>query len=193
MCSWNNSDFTPYRTNFGWFSAVGSDAFVKNHCTHNFLFCCFKFFCNKVNAGFFNHLSDCMIFRQCFDFFFNEFFSFFKFFLSVSSIEVMISINNHIMSCFVDDIFNFSSVIRVYKFFSYNAALFCKFNLCITLFSDFTLSKFYSSHNIVFCNEFTSGFNHDNAVMCTCNNNIQIRFCCLLVGWVSNEVSAFIS
>ena len=193
MGSRNNTYFTPYWTNFGRFSTVSSYAFIKNHRTHNFLFCSLKFFCNKVNAGFFNHFSDCVIFRKSINFFFHKFFSFFKFFLSVSSVKIMISINNHIMSSFVNNILNFRSIIRVYKFFSYNPASLCKFNLSITLFSDFTLSKFNGSHNIVFRNEFTSGLNHNNAVVSTRNNDIQIGFISLLVSRICNHITIFIS
>ena len=193
VSSRNNADFTPDRTNLGRFSSVGSDSFIKNHRTHNFLFCSLKFFCNKVNAGFFNHFSDCVIFRKSINFFFHKFFSFFKFFLSVSSVKIMISINNHIVSSFVNNIFDFCCIVRVHEFFSYNAASFSKFKLSIALFSDFTLSKFNGSHNIVFRNEFTSGLNHNNAVVSTRNNDIQIGFVSLLVSRICDHITVFIS
>ena len=167
-----NTNFTPDRTNFGRFSAVSSNSFIQNHCTHNFLFCSFKFFGYKVDAGFFNNLVDVMIFRKRFNSFFNKLFSFFKLILSVFSIKVVICIKNHIMSNFINNIFKFSCIIRVNKFFFNNAASFSKFNLSIALFSYFTLSKLNSFHNIVFSNEFTSSLNHDYTIVSTCNNYI---------------------
>ena len=174
------------------FSSVSTNAFVQNHCSHNFLFSIFEFFSNKVDAGFFNHSFDWVGFIQRVNFFFYSFFSFFKFILSVCSVKVVICVKNHIISCIVNNLFKFRCIVRVYEFFFNNAASLCKLNLSVTLFSDFSLSKFNSVHNIVFCNEFAAGFNHNNAVVSTCNNDVEVRFVRLLVSWVSNHIAVFV-
>ena len=144
------------------FSAVSSNTLVQNHCTHNMFFSVFKFFCNKVNACFFHDFFAVIIIRKSINFFFNKFFSFFKFFLSVSSVKVVVSIKNHIVSSFFNNLFDFSCIVRVYEFFFFNSTFFCKCNLCFALLFNFNLCKLNSIHNIVFCNEFTASFNHDN-------------------------------
>ena len=186
MSSWQHTNFAPDRTNVMRFSSVSSNAFVQNHCTHNVFFSVFKFFCNEVNTSFFHNFFAVIIIRKSIDFFFNKFFSFFKFFLSVSSVKVVVSIKNHIMSCFFNNLFDFSCIVRVYKFFFFNTTFFCKCYLSFTLFFDFNLRKFNSVHNVVFCNEFTASFNHDNWIVSTCNNDIKIWFISLLVCWVSD-------
>ena len=186
MSSRNNTDFAPDRTNFGRFSAVSSNPFIQNHSTHNVFFSGFEFFSNEVNTCFFNHFSDCVIFRKSINFFLNKFFSFFKLFLPVSSIEVVVSINNHIVSSFFDNLFNFCSIVRVYEFFFYDTASFSKFNLSFALFFNFALSELNSSHNIIFRNEFATGFNHDDRIVSTCNDDVEVRFVSLLVSRVSD-------
>ena len=125
-------------------------------------FCIFEFFCNEVNSCFFNNFLDVIVIWKSINFFLNQFFSFFQFCLSIFSIKVVISIKNHIVSSFFNNFFDFCCIVRIYEFFFYNSASFCKLNLCFTLFFNLTLSKFNSSHNIVFGNELTTCFNHYN-------------------------------